>query len=332
MSLERFLLTSVPKLNEVFRGGLGEESLIHIYGPYQSGKTLLIFQLIYELVMKGYGNALYIDTEASFKNNFSSEMRKRFEDRFGKGVNIFDVVIERYASKGKKRREKEAEIRRYFEAILDDLGLEYSKEDLYDALMAFLKIIELKSTKSRHPSIYVLDTLDLSGLLSILNIEAEVTRVGEKTEVKIKRVGDPLSGSLSKFIRSYNIKFLVIDSLGMMVKGLAIGLADLPARAAVTNLIIGGLIRLASNYRLIIFATNHESRNPVKNYYSFYGGNPIGYGFKYSLYLAKRGVGRRSLVVERAPTIPEKSLSIELEIKDDGFYQVMDGDDKKGGG
>ncbi len=161
---------------------------------------------------------------------------------------------------------------------------------------------------------------------SRLNIEAEVLRVGEKTEVKIKRVGDPVAGSLSKFIREYRIKFVVIDSLGMIVKGLAIGLADLPARAAVTNLIIGGLIRLASNYRLIIFATNHESRNPIKNYYSFYGGNPIGYGFKYSLYLARKGVGRRSLVVERSPVLPERSLTIDLEIGDDGFYEVSEDD------
>ena len=326
MSVKRYLITSLPRVNEVFRGGVGEESMIHIYGPYQSGKTLLIFQLIYELVSKGYGNALYIDTEASFRNNFSSEIRDRFKERFGVGVNIFDVLLERYVVSGRKRRKMESEVRKVFEAILDELGVEYSVEDLRDMLRVFLKSIELKAEKSRYPSIYLLDTIDLASLLSILNIDAEVSRVGEKTEVKIKRVGDPLVGSLSKFVREHGVKFIVIDSLGMLVKGLAIGLADLPARAAVTNLILGGLIRLTSSYRLIVFATNHESRNPIRNYYSFYGGNPIGYGFKFSLYLAKRGVGRSSLIVERSPVLPEKSLSINLEIKDDGFYEVGDED------
>lgn len=325
--VSRFLVNSLPRLNEAFLGGVGEESLIHIYGPYQSGKTLLLFQILYELVSRGHGNALFIDTEASFRNNFSRVMKNRFMDRFSLSLDILDVEVILY-SRGSRRRKDFKSVRKVFEAILDELGLEYDDVDLDDAVRVFLKDVEL-SSKVRKNVIYLLDNMSLDMMLSLLNIEAEVVRRGEKTEVKVRRVGDPLSGGLSKFIRKYRVKFLVLDSIGMLVKGLAIGLSDLPARAAVTNLIIGGLIRLASVYRLVIFATNHESRNPVKNYHSFYGGNPIGYGFKYSLYLGRRGGGRRALVVERSPVLPDKDLSIELEIRDDGFYEVSgDGDSK----
>jgi hypothetical protein len=325
VGIEHFLVNSIPLLNEVFRGGIGEESLIHIYGPYQSGKTLLLFQILYEFVSRGYGNALFIDTEASFRNNFSTEMKKRFENRFSYSVNILDVELVRFSRRKKKELN---EVKKIFEAIFGELDFPVDDNDLYMALKIFFKDIRLESSK-RKKAIYLLDNIGLKEFLYILNIRADIERVGGKTEVKIKELGDPIASSLSNFINKYGVKFLVIDSLGMLVKGLAVGLSDLPARASVTNLIIGGLIRLASHYKLIVFATNHESRNPVSNLYSFYGGSPIGYGFKYSLYLARKGIGKRMLVVERSPIIAERSLVIPLEIREDGFYQAdVDGDNK----
>ena len=41
--VNKYIIESIPGLNKVFMGGLGEEALIHIYGPYQGGKTILTY-------------------------------------------------------------------------------------------------------------------------------------------------------------------------------------------------------------------------------------------------------------------------------------------------
>lgn len=323
------LFSSIPSLNIAFKGTEIEGALVHVYGPFQSGKTLLMLQLIYELVGKLNGNALYVDTEASFRCNFSKEMNARYASRFGKSLAINDVHIVKSAPVKGGKKKSESEIRRIFETVLDELNIEYDREDLYDAIRTFLKKVELDAAKAESNTIYLLDTVDLETLLSLLNVDADIEKVGEKTEVKINKINDPLQGPISKFIRSHRIKIVVLDSIGMLIKSLAISLADLPARASVMNLIIGAFIRLASNYRLVVFAVNHESRSPLTNQYTFYGGNPVGYGFKYSLYLGRQARSKphlRELVVERAPLLPEKSIVIKLQIREDGFHEVAEGE------
>lgn len=324
--VERYIIRSIPRINELFGGGLPRESMVHLYGPYQSGKTLLIYQLLYELTYQGLGNALYIDTEASFRSNFSDEMARRFADRFGARVKICDVSIGRSVLRRGGKRLKLSEFRRELAAILDELEIMYDIEDLSDATRFFVRSIDLVSGERGKRIIYLLDGVGIESVLKFLDIDADIERKGGKTEVKIKGLADPLTSPLSKFIRKYKISFLVLDSLGMLVKGLAVSLSDLPARAVVTNLIVGGLIRLASAYKLIVIATNHESRNPAgKGFHSFYGGSAIGYGFKYSLYLSRLGKNRRRLVAERSPLLPDYMYSIDLEIRDDGFYEVEEG-------
>lgn len=329
--VDRFIIRSLPKMNEFFGGGLPRESMVHLYGPYQSGKTLLIYQLLYELTYQGLGNALYIDTEASFRSNFSDELARRFVNRFGKGVKISDVSIVRSVLRRGGKKLNLSDFRKELAAILDELEIVYDIEDLSDATKFFMRSVDLVSGDRGKKIIYLLDGVDIATMLKLLDIDAEVERKGGKTEVKIKSLADPLSSPLAKFIRKYKVVFVVLDSLGMLVKGLAISLSDLPARAVVTNLIIGGLIRLASAHKLIIIATNHESKNPTgKGFHSFYGGNAVGYGFKYSLYLSKVGKGRRRLVAERSPLLPEYTYAIDLEIKEDGFYEVRE--DSEGSG
>lgn len=326
--VNKYIIESIPGLNKVFMGGLGEEALIHIYGPYQGGKTILTYQLIYELVSKGLGNGLIIDTEASFRNNFSGDFTNRLASRVGRNIDIHDVDLKQYVKRGKGRRMELMEFYRYFKAILDELNIVYDDASLEDALKSFIKEFKLESKRGKRV-VYIVNRIDLGLMLKLLDIKANIVKVGGKSEVKITSIGDPLKSPLSNFIRSYGVKFISIDSLGMLVKSMAAGLSDLPARAMVVNLIIGALIRLVSEYRLIVFATNHESRNPTNNIYSFYGGSPIGYGFKYSFFLARgREIDKRILVVERAPLLPDKSIKIVLELRDDGFHEVeIDGDD-----
>jgi RecA/RadA recombinase len=230
MLVKRYQITSIPSLNEALQGGLGEESMLQIYGPYQAGKTLLSLQLIYEVLSKDKVSSLYIDIESSLKNNFIVEDRlSALNRRFNFELEVGDVAIERKA-RSKSRRRDLKEIRRVFETVLDELEIAYDEEDLEDALKAFLKEYEMVSTATgRSGVLHILDGVQLIDLYNLLNIRAELTSVGRKVEVKVREQGDPTVSPLSKFIRKHRVKVVVIDSLGSLLKHLSSGLSDPPA-------------------------------------------------------------------------------------------------------
>lgn len=323
MLIKRYNLKSLPALNHVFQGGLGEESMIHIYGPYQAGKTILALQLIYEVLSQDDVSALFIDIESSLKNNFIVKERiKAFNDRFNHKIKIEPVIIEEY-SKSKKRNKKSLnDLRRVFETVLDELEINYDKEDLIDALRVFLKEYELVAEGKGKKSIYILDGVQLIDLYKLLDINAELANVGNKVEIKVKGQRDPITSPLSKFIRKYDVKILVIDSLGSLLKNLPTGLSDLPARAVALNLLLTSLMKLTTFYKLIVIVTNHESINPMKEGIKiYYGGIAVGYSFKYSLHLTRKGE-KRLLIAERAPHIPDRSVKIDLALDIDGFHEA----------
>jgi len=271
--LKHYIIESIPKLNEVFGGGIHEESMIHIYGPFQSGKSLLVIQVLYEMIGKRFGNGLYLDTEASVVNNFGTLWWERFNARFKSEVYMDKLDI----SKVKKTREGKKylkEVRAVIEDVLNELGIDFDQTLLERALSILMPGIELiSSSTSKSKMLYVLDRLDLTLLLNLLNIYADITRNGNKMEVSVRKYGDIFASPLSVFINKFKIKFLVLDSLGMLIKPLIGGLQDLPARATVTNLILNSLMRLVSHYKLIVFVLNHETELKLEQLLDFGAAN-----------------------------------------------------------
>jgi len=75
--------SSIDGLNTVYGGYFyNSDALIALYGKYESGKTLLLFQDVEYMVSQGK-NVLFIDTEGGMKNMFS-KWDSVFESRFGK--------------------------------------------------------------------------------------------------------------------------------------------------------------------------------------------------------------------------------------------------------
>ena len=319
--LNRYIIESIPRINEVFGGGLSEEAMIHVYGPFQSGKTLLIMQFLYELIGKGFGNGLYLDTEVSVKNNFGNIWWDRFRERFQYEVYIDEVKVDvYYRDRGRKKHIKE--VKAVFEDTLNDLNIKVDPLLLENALSILLPGRELiASSSTKNKVLHVFSEVGILELLSLMNMEVEVKGSKEKMDVKIRKYGDAVASPLSTFINKYKVKFIVLDSLGMLIKPLMGGIQDLPARATVINLLLNGLMKIASFYKLIVFVLNHESRSPMNKFYTFYGGSSIGYGFKYNLYLKRIGEDTRELIAYRAPHIPEKGWSIQLRICRSGFYE-----------
>ena len=311
---------SIDGLNQVFpeenSGGLA----IHIYGPPKVGKSILCYQLVYELVTGGYGNALYIDTEAAFTNAFQPVWVKRFKERFGKEITVEKVEVIKYARKRSDKRE----ILKIFETVLNDLGISYSKMDLEKAIEIFLKKIEIKAPKQEN-AVYVIEENDIIRLLSFLGIEAELDMSKEKMEFKVKKVIDIDASPLSKFIKEHNIKVVVVDSIGMVIKRLRSDLASLPARAQALNHFIGGLTALTSHYSLVFIATNHESKAPQGFHSYFFGGSPVGYGFKFSFYMSSNKEVRK-LTLVRSPYHKDRAVEIELTLDEQGFREIKQDD------
>lgn len=322
--LKRFIIDSIPRLNEIFMGGLREESLIHVFGQFQSGKSLLTIQLLYEMVGKGFGNSLYLDTEASIINNFSENWMDWFKERFRNEVKMTRVRVDRFSSRSRERRKTAKEVAAALIEVLSDLKIKV-EENLVDRVVELLlPYIELTPMETGRNMIYVLDGVSIDLALNILNIKADIKRKGDKMDVKILEYGDVESSPLSTFIHKYKVKFMVLDSLGNLFKPIQGGLQDLPARAGLISLVLNSFMRLASRHKLIIFVLNHESRNPAKGNYTFYGGSSVGYGFKYSLYLRRLGESKRELIVYRAPHLPDGRWRIKLIIKEGGFYACED--------
>ena len=110
--------------------------------------------------------------------------------------------------------------------------------------------------------------------------------------------------------------------MGGLLKSRKYEIQDFPARAATINSILHSLAQLASRYDLIVFVSNHESKAPMSNYTSFYGGSSVGYGFKYSLYLKMgRDRDQRRLIGYRAPHIAPSGWELALKISDRGFEE-----------
>ncbi|MEM0385410.1 MAG: hypothetical protein QXH64_03050, partial [Nitrososphaeria archaeon] len=94
--------------------------------------------------------------------------------------------------------------------------------------------------------------------------------------------------------------------------------------------------KLCSELNISVIALNHVTVNPITGQNKPYGGQIVGYDFKFSFMLEKAyssiindktivnsrilNEANRVLRVHRHPSIPEYSLSIALKLCDEGFF------------
>ncbi len=315
----RYLIRSIPRLNEFFMGGVGEGTMTHIYGRYQSGKSLLTLQILYEWVSGGVGNALVIDSEHSFLDNFGETWMDRFSQRFSTKVQLSKVSKTKYSVKGGKKRFL-SEVRNILIDVFEDLGIEVDPAYLKKVLEYLLPKQELRPNGSGDRTIYVYEARGIEDYASLLGLNATL-KPGNKMTVSASRSVDPELSPLAKFVEEYNVKFLFIDSLGGLLKNYVFSLQDYPARAALLNMILHTTASIASEYGLVVFVSNHESRAPTSNFTSFYGGSPVGYGFKYSLYMKIKSSSIREVIGYRAPHLPEAGWRLSLHLSEEGFRE-----------
>jgi len=328
---KRYLIDSLRSLNEFFMDGVEAGTLAQIYGPFQAGKSLLILQMLYEWVSKGLGNALVLDTELSILNNFSRRWHDRFIKRFGREVSLNKVSSRKYVVKGGKRRYL-TDVTNVVLEVLSDLDIEVDRPVIRRLLEQLIPEDELYPEKEADGlgHIFVCEIKDLSHLYRLMGLEANVTEEKDKIDIMVRHKTDLYASSLARFIEKYHIKFVSLDSLGGLIKTLTSmnRVQNFPVRASALNILLHNISRLANELELVVFVSNHESRSPINNFYSFYGGSSVGYGFKYTLYLKRVKEYKRELIGYRAPHLPENAFNVLLKITEGGFYEVDKDADK----
>ncbi len=328
---KRYLIDSLRSLNEFFMDGVEVGTLAQIYGPYQAGKSLLILQILYEWVSKGLGNALIIDSELSILNNFSRRWKDRFLERFGREVSLERVSSRKYVIKGGKKRYLN-DIANVVIEVLSELDIEVDRAVIRRLLERLLPQHELYTEGGADGlgRIFVCEVRDLTHLYQLMGLEANIVEEKDKIDIIVRHDTDLYTSSLARFIEKHHIKFVSLDSLGGLIKSLTSmnRVQNFPVRASALNILLHNISRLANELGLIVFVSNHESKSPINNFYSFYGGSSVGYGFKYTLYLKRVKEFKRELVGYRAPHLPEGAFKVTLKIDEGGFYEVDEESDK----
>ena len=104
------------------------------------------------------------------------------------------------------------------------------------------------------------------------------------------------------------IKLLVIDSLTAHFRAEYAGRGQLADRQQKLNRYIHNLMRIAEQYNLVVYVTNQVMANPAMMFgdpTTAVGGNIVGHGATYRIYLRRGKKGSRVAKMIDSPNLPE---------------------------
>jgi len=127
---------------------------------------------------------------------------------------------------------------------------------------------------------------------------------------------------IKDYIKKYNVKLLIIDSLTTHLRGEYTGLDIIALRQSMLKKHLSELLDIASYYDIACVITNHvlsTTHDEKKWKLKPVGGNLIGYYCKYIIQLGKIGDKRFAKIYEESEE--EKNYTL-FTIKDDGLHDV----------
>ncbi|MGQ9780763.1 MAG: ATPase domain-containing protein [Nitrososphaeria archaeon] len=332
-----FVETGLEPLDVLLGGGLPRGALVQVFGEKAVGKSILVSQIAYKN-LDSSENSLIIDTEQGFRNTIGSYWHERFQKRFGREADVKYPSIRRYAVKGRERRVSESDVKSAIEAALSTLKINYTKVQLDQACWTFLPEVELEYSVTDDPTVYVIEAPNLHDLLSLHGVRCDLL-ISESGRVEVRLLPgtsfNAVESPLGKLIREAKVSLISYDSLSMPLKSTFIGTQDFPGRSAATALILGQAQKLCSSLNVCFVALNHVTTNPITGQDKPYGGQIVGYDFKFSFLLEKAyhslvedktvrnskilQDANRVLRVHRHPSLAERSASIALKLAEEGF-------------
>lgn len=279
--------------------GLPVSSILGLFGPRASGKTILSIQLGFDVMsqLDDGGNVMYIDTEGNYHAFVS------WIDRFSKVYGIDCDMISGSYNK--------------------DDGVEFEDDD----------------SESDSCKFYVVDIRDIENLLSFvgtglsLDVQKSKIDVTPDPDTWVSRFEDSELGIL---LADKGICYMVLDSISNPLKKFPTQQQNFPARATTGYNILLQLQQAAKIYSMPVVCITHQSNNPTRTWErpNFAGGMAIGYNFKFNLFMSRKRTQRTTKTlkrssnvaevwIERAPDKPawDESGYVEIELTEDGFME-----------
>lgn len=131
-----------------------------------------------------------------------------------------------------------------------------------------------------------------------------------------------LTKRLGELAEKYPVKLVVVDSLTSHFRAEYIGRGTLAERQQLLNSYMHELLKIADKYNVVVVATNQVMANPT---FAFgdpnrpIGGNIVGHGSTYRVYLRKGQKDKRIAKLIDSPNLPEKT--VEFCITKDGIEE-----------
>ena len=247
-------------------GGIPVGSPVGIYGKAQAGKTILAFQLLFEVLNKNPSqNAIVVDTEGS--SHTLAEWHPKFNKRYKMESDL--VFIE---TKIEQRK----------------VGRGFSYKLKYDYTP--------KTFKS--PAIFILDLRSIEKLLAILGNGANI-EMSKNGKISLKAdqkfwVNEIESSPMYKILDDNNVKGMMLDSISYPLQIFGVARENFPSRAQAASWIMSPLHLLTEERRMCTFITAHESSDPADAYArpSYTGGKAVMHSIKFMLYISEKATSK----------------------------------------
>jgi RecA/RadA recombinase len=288
------LPTACKAVDDLLDGGLSTGTITQVFGEKALGKSIFSYQAACSVAASG-GSAVILDTEQSYSSYLVPYRQTGMSKRFGKEVHTTDLRLERVArSSGKKKAPSRSEIITDIASTLDRLGVSYSNAHLgpiADILCPNFTV----NVPTDGPSVYVLQTPEVSDLLNLHGVDAgvEVSK-GGRVELRLRQT-PTYESVLRTVIRDTGAKLLVYDSISAPFKSAFPNTQDLPARSAGLAMILSHAQRLCVEFGIAVLAISHVSIDPMNPWNRHpYGGIILGHEAKFCLELTKSTAKRKS--------------------------------------
>jgi len=323
---------AIPCLDELTDGGLPLEDMTLITGNKQVGKTILAVQTLHNFIAQTKQNGLYIVTEGGFMQNFWAPWNARFCEKFKLG----DVPVAQLIIKQQIRKEH----------IVQERGKKKENENALDVpkLKGFDLTIKmdpelLKNGRLTKPAIITAFVPNLYLNLALVG-RPGIIETNEKGHQKWhpfpNQAPFPELTPLGRIIDKYKIKMLIIDSITSPIKSrINYVSGNEMCRANIEAQWLGSLSELCQTYNTTLIAIAHmvskgSTYTSIKEEVPW-GGDIVGYHFKYILHLRRMpqkvsGVAVKDYQNKRQVYLRRWGDKGDMQLNSDGMpeYRVIE--------
>lgn len=275
------LATGLPSLDKFTKGGLPLNCLIKVDGLHEVGKTIFVQEMACLYIAQHNKNVLHINTEGGFMEDTWDEWMTQFEKKYAiKNLKQVELLVKGQVKRIPKGKAKEGTI----------TGVNITQFDLSEPLLNKRKIIKPAMIKAYIPNLYIL--MKLLGRPGVFNDPDQTSGYYRWRDLP-DQAATIDEAMLAQLIDQYEIGMFIIDSITNPVKALwSPSPQNMPGRSTCYGHLGAALAELCSVYKTTCLCVSHAVSGGAQPYHGTrqeigWGGEIVGYTFKYDLYFKK---------------------------------------------